>query len=361
MIIQKIKDIIPNNTKRILKERVSSLMALRSVEVLAEEYCERHIIAGKPLILYIANRYDYGDPTRGLGYEHQHFYQTFLRCGYSFIYFDYDRIAQRVGIKKMSKMLRELTYQYQPEVLFYFHHRDLINHSYWKEVSRELPIKTAIFLADDYWRHELTRPIWSIFNIVITLDKFAEGKRRKEGFSGVVRSQWAVNHFTYRDLGLTRRYDVSFIGQVYGDRPKIIKKLRDAGVDVHAFGRGWPRGKRIYQSDLIRIYNQSKIVFNISYSSRGNLAVNARDFEGPACGALLFTHDTEDIREYFIPGKEIITYRDFDDAIEKLKYYLSHDDEREKIACAGHERVLRDHTYEKRFHQIFSFIKDIKK
>jgi spore maturation protein CgeB len=42
--------------------------------------------------------------------------------------------------------------------------------------------------------------------------------------------------------------------------------------------------------------------------------------------------------------------------IEKIRYYLQHDDERETIRHAGHERTLREHTYEQRIMDIFQKI-----
>ncbi len=361
MIIQQIKKRIPVSLKRIIKEQYNRMVHSRSIEVLSEECIEKNIVLGKPLILYVANRYDYGDPTRGLGYEHYNFYNTFLRSGYSFIYFDYDRITKSVGAKRMSRMLREVVYNYQPKFLFYFHYRDIVDYSVWQEMSNELSVNTIIYLADDFWRHESTRPVWSLFNVMVTLDKDAYDKRIEEGFSNVFLSQWGVNPFIYHDLGLKRKYDVSFVGQAYGNRFRTINMLRKAGIKVHTFGRGWPDKKRIYQSDLIKIYNQSKIVFNISYSSHGNLTVNGRDFEAPACGSLLLTHDIPNIYNYFMPGKEIVTYDDLDDAIKKIKYYLSHNKEREAIAKAGYERILRCHGYEKRLNEIFKAVDAIER
>ena len=44
--------------------------------------------------------------------------------------------------------------------------------------------------------------------------------------------------------------------------------------------------------------------------------------------------------------------------IDKIKYYLEHNEERESIAQAGYERTIREHTYEKRFNNIFKRIYD---
>jgi spore maturation protein CgeB len=48
----------------------------------------------------------------------------------------------------------------------------------------------------------------------------------------------------------------------------------------------------------------------------------------------------------FEPGKEAVFYDSTEDAIEKIKYYLQHDNEREKIARAGFARVHRDYDGE---------------
>jgi len=47
-------------------------------------------------------------------------------------------------------------------------------------------------------------------------------------------------------------------------------------------------------------------------------------------------------------------YSDADDLAEKIGYYLSHDDERERVRRAGYERFLRDHTMLARLEAIFS-------
>jgi spore maturation protein CgeB len=155
---------------------------------------------------------------------------------------------------------------------------------------------------------------------------------------------------------LPRIYDVSFAGQCYGERRSFVDKLKGKGIDIRTFGLGWENSGRVSQSTLIRIYNQSKICLNISFASRGGrIQIKGRDFEAPGCGSLLLTKDTKEIAECFIPGEEIVTYQDADDAAEKIKYYLANEDEREKIAKKGYERALTEHTWKKRLVDIFEF------
>ena len=88
--------------------------------------------------------------------------------------------------------------------------------------------------------------------------------------------------------------------------------------------------------------------------------IKGRNFEIPGCRGFLLTHNADNLKDYYIEGKEIVIFRDTKDLIEKIRYYLKHETEREEIAKAGYERTLSDHTYEKRFNEIFKVIGLIK-
>ena len=325
---------------------------------------ERLRIDGDPngrTIIYVGAKYDYEDKSRGLGYEHYQFYMALVKMGYKVIYFPYDQFKKEYGRKKMSLMLREAVYYWQPEILLYYHFADWVDLKVFQEISNDLPTKTIILLGDDGLRYEQTRPVWEFFNVVVTMDPNANEKRKKEGFKNAFLSQWGINHFLYKNLNLKRIYDVSFIGQCYGKRPFLIEELRKKGVNIVTFGHGWPGSGRILQSDMIKIYNQTKIVFNTYLSSKNTPRMNARDFEALSCSSLSVTEDIDEVKKFFVPGKEIITYKDLNDAAEKIKYYLSHEIKRQEIVKAGYKRVLKDHTYEKIFKKVFEFTQKIKK
>ncbi|MBM5804859.1 MAG: glycosyltransferase [Candidatus Verstraetearchaeota archaeon] len=338
-------------------DRFRGMLDNRSIEVLMEEELERHIKQGKKKILYIGTRYDYEKKNMGLSFEHYNFFYTLLNMDLSLIYFVSDRLKQRFGLEKMSKILREAVYYYQPDVLFYCHYHDWISHDVIKEISEELPTKTVIWLSDDHVNYESERAVWELFNLVVTTEKNGYERRIREGFNNVFLSQWGYNHFIYRKLNLPKKYDVCFVGRCYGERENFVETLRKKGINVAAFGQGWREGGRVTQSDLIKIFNQSKIILNISFAWTDErvFCVKGRDFESVGCGSLLLTKDTREIAEYLTSGKEIVTYQDMDDATEKIKYYLANEGEREEIAQRGYERVLREHTYEKRFSDIFEY------
>ena len=65
---------------------------------------------------------------------------------------------------------------------------------------------------------------------------------------------------------------------------------------------------------------------------------------------------SEDIEKYYEENNEMVFYKTIDDLIEKIKYYLPRGEEREKIAEAAYKRTIAEHTYEKRFKDIFKTI-----
>jgi spore maturation protein CgeB len=63
------------------------------------------------------------------------------------------------------------------------------------------------------------------------------------------------------------------------------------------------------------------------------------------------------LNDFFEVGEEIIGYRGVDDLIDKIRYYLAHDAERQRIATNGYRRVMRDHRFQARMRQAGELIR----
>ncbi len=93
----------------------------------------------------------------------------------------------------------------------------------------------------------------------------------------------------------------------------------------------------IYGDDYTRALNQAKIVFNRSI--RGEM--NARAYEAPACGSLLFMEESNlEIRDYLTDMVECVLYND-ENLEELIGYYITHDEERERIARNGYNKIQK--------------------
>jgi len=81
--------------------------------------------------------------------------------------------------------------------------------------------------------------------------------------------------------------------------------------------------------------------------------VRLRDFEAPMSGAFYALEYMPEIEAFFVPGKEIVCFSSKRELTEVVRHFLAHPDEAERVRQAGHQRALRDHTWQRRFGDAF--------
>src|SRR6185369_6246896 len=130
-------------------------------------------------------------------------------------------------------------------------------------------------------------------------------------------------------------------------RQVLKKNLRLAcGLDQTVCLPPHIAGGFLDDTEMVRLFSRSRI--NLGFSSCGEshvsgeriVQVRLRDFEVPMSGGFYMVEYLEELEAFFRIGKEIVCYNGPDDLADKIKYYLSHDSEREAIRRAGHERCL---------------------
>lgn len=159
--------------------------------------------------------------------------------------------------------------------------------------------------------------------------------------AGCRRVHWlplAHDPAIHRPLGLPKRRGIVFVGNPWPgtERGQVIERMRrEADMEV-----AWA-----YQLDMVRAFNEARIVFNRSLSGD----VNMRVFEALGCGAFLLTDRCANgFEELFRVGEELVGYGSVDEALELTRHYLASDADREAIAARGHARAVADHTYDAR-------------
>ncbi len=100
---------------------------------------------------------------------------------------------------------------------------------------------------------------------------------------------------------------------------------------------------------VAEFYRRSKICLNVNGDERDSM--NPRSFEIMATGAF---HLTDERRFYgdMVPGEHLATYKDPDDMICQIEYYLTHEKERKRIARNGMELVREKYSLENSLNQI---------
>ncbi len=99
------------------------------------------------------------------------------------------------------------------------------------------------------------------------------------------------------------------------------------------------------------VFNGSKV--NIYVTPRSiRSGVPLRVLEIMACGGFVLVNYQEDLAAEFEDGKELVMYRSLEEMVDKVRYYLEHEDERKNIAQAGYEKVLREYNYAEKLRRI---------
>ena len=264
-----------------------------------------------------------------------------------------------------------------------------------------LKIKTITlslgWFGDDHWHFDNCGKYWAPYmSWATTTYSKAIPKYHKIGYMNVIYTQLGANNWIFTppenpEDRMRFKYDVTLMGSYYPSRGKMISAIQKSGINVGVWGTGWPNG-RLPADQMNSLVHQTRINIDINphYSYVGvkpfvrfffkrennsiksdflNVAGNIREwwqkkipltkprtFNSCAAGGFVISQMTYDLSEYYEIGKEIVSFRTLPELIEKIKYYLKHEDEREEIARAGYIRTLRDHTYEKRFMEIFERI-----
>lgn len=103
------------------------------------------------------------------------------------------------------------------------------------------------------------------------------------------------------------------------------------------------------------IFAASKINLNISLKGiEGGTPQRIMDVLG--AGGFMLTNYCEETAELFEEGKELVMYRTPEELMEKVEYYLTHDAEREAIARAGRDKVLRCYTYRRKLKELIDWV-----
>ncbi len=128
----------------------------------------------------------------------------------------------------------------------------------------------------------------------------------------------------------------------------LAEPARVIGTDWSVLGReGFHRvmNRKIGRGALIRLYQRHQAVLNVRNEANVEHGLNQRSFEPLACGAVVLNDDLADLPLCFEPGREILVYHDADE-LNALAARLRREPEfAMKIAKAGRQRVLAEHTY----------------
>lgn len=162
---------------------------------------------------------------------------------------------------------------------------------------------------------------------------------------------------------VVKRYDACFVGNWSKKRQEYVEAALAVTPNLALYGSKWLRkcwnrprllrcwkGAYIEGAALNRLYNESRVVLNITNWGKGEgrarSGMNMRVLEVPATGAFLLSDESLEMDAFLMPGVHIGTYEGVVDFAQKLARYLGDEPTRAAIAAAGCEQVRTRHTYD---------------
>jgi spore maturation protein CgeB len=197
-----------------------------------------------------------------------------------------------------------------------------------------LPKYDVFFAGDSYLWPLLTR-VAQMRHVHVIGEKAAPDFFRPYEFTGNERDAFAA--------------EVSFFGSSYPERNRFFERLADLGTEVRLWGTEWdssPRlahlavSRRVDTVHKSRIYAASTINLDLHAGHQQINGISSRVFEVLCCGGFVLTEYRKDLEEYFDIGREIDVFSSPEEAKEKIDHYLSHPEERQKMARLGRDKVI---------------------
>ena len=218
-------------------------------------------------------------------------------------------------------------------------------------------VPTVCFHPDTYAFTE-RRIRWSMLfdHAAVFHDGYVE-RFAKAGHPGAFLLPHAVRKEFFDGPELEREHELGWVGQTSGPfyraraqwLPALAKEFRT---------NDWNRAYTI--AEVAEVYRRSRIVVNIGRDDFPEDA-NIRVFEAMAGGALLLTSLPTELERFgFVEGVHFVGYRGPSEISVLAQKYLKNEADRKRIADAGRELVLREHTYDQRVERCLALLEDAK-
>lgn len=251
------------------------------------------------------------------------------------------------------------------------------------DAIRQLGIVTAIWFVDDPYVTDVTVTVAPHYDHVFTHERSCLALYHSVGCTNVYHLPLAAHFDLFHPMPVPPEYrtDICFIGVAFWNRVELFDQLAPYLQDKRVLigGSRWNRMEQyssvsrfvydglIEVAETAKYYNGAKIVINLHRATNagednhnrinwGAESINPRTFEMAACGTLQLTDMRSELPEYYSIGTEIDIFDNAEHLIEKLDYYLNHEEERLRLAVKGYQRTKREHSYGDRIRKLLDVL-----
>ncbi len=183
---------------------------------------------------------------------------------------------------------------------------------------------------------------------------------------------YAADPQVYQPICCPQDIDVFFYGHTTEYRENWLRDLIAVPSDVIREARFAVRGRNLGQlgraetlpylsfSRLRDYIARSKINLVITRVAHANVygSSSMRPFELAMMGACMVCSPYLGVEQWFEPGKELVLVHSVEEAIDRYRFLLAHETERQAIGGAARKRALAEHTFLHRAEHLIRIIKE---
>lgn len=281
-----------------------------------------------------------------------------------------DRILWKLGVQRdkagINRRLLDAAKEVGPHIIW-IEKGNMIRPSALRALRRIAPDALLVSYAEDdmFLAHNRTRAYvkgLSCYDCVFTTKAPNVGPSELPalGARRVIAVDKSYDPHVHFPVGVSEadveRYgaDVGFVGTFEAARARSLSYLAENGIAVRVWGNGWeawaarPPGLIIEdravvntEHDLAYTKSLCATKINLGFLRKLNRDTQTdRTMEIPACGAFMLAERSDDHLRLFEEGREAAFFGSDDELLEKVRYYLGHEDERAAIARAGRQKCL---------------------
>lgn len=211
----------------------------------------------------------------------------------------------------------------------------------------------SIRLGHSYFLNKVKNNVDMIVGLDASLRFSSKNSKLIGPMPGVISRQ-TFERLIKPSLPVSRDIDILIAGGQYYNRLAIADFLQQNGLKVTWLG-GKHGKDRISDDEYFSISSRAKIrLISLFTDDDLHIHMKAHVSEAAAAASLLFVNSSYPVSLYFEEGKEFISFASLEELLEKVKWYLSHDEDRIKISMAAHRRWIKNYSGGKFWQNILS-------
>ena len=293
--------------------------------------------------------------------------------GHEVFTIDPDELCEQFGIELYRRTLLQRIATDRPDVLLVYPPYDLLREQEARVIRAQGTVIVGFAYDDPIFLPTYTDRAGdfeaicaqhrSVYDLYFTTSRQMVKEAADRGITWLQHIRWACNtpdepRNAARDLPLV------VIGAPYPRRVKMVKHLKDAGIKPMVFGaEGWKTfldvadcyNGMLTRTGMFEMYHRAKIALApADWESLYTPMVKLRSLEIAACAPLQISEQCDDLGDYYTDGVDVVSYaaHNWDELAGKIRYYLTDEPARARIARAGFDRTLRDHVWKVRWREI---------